>query len=351
MKTKKQVTTTNSAKPIAVLISDVHFNLNTLDRATFAMNVAIDRANNLEVPLIVAGDLHDTKANLRAECVKAMLECFARCQTPASIMVGNHDKINEKSEGHSLEFLRDAPGVNFLVDAPFLCSFKDGPKQYLIPYQHNLQSLEGVLASPEAKSASIFIMHQGVTGSNSGEYFKDPTAIPAEFLAGKRVISGHYHTRQQFALPDGGLFDYVGNPYTLGFGEAKDPAKGFQVLNDDGSLEFVPIDLPAHRVVKMSIQALREGAYLARTDVNNKDIVKVVLDGPADVLSTVKKEEIADVLGFSNFQLELDPTAVSVADLDTNVPKSDDELFDYVIDAANVDDARKERLKKLWRQI
>ena len=65
--------------PIAVLISDVHYNLQNLKVADAAMNLAIDKALDLGIDLIVAGDLHDTKANLRGECVSVMRKTFKRC--------------------------------------------------------------------------------------------------------------------------------------------------------------------------------------------------------------------------------------------------------------------------------
>jgi DNA repair exonuclease SbcCD nuclease subunit len=92
-------------KPIAVLISDVHYNVQTLELADKAVRLAINKANELQVPLIVAGDLHDTKANMRAECVNAMIETFKNTDTSTFIIVGNHDKINEKSDKNALNFL------------------------------------------------------------------------------------------------------------------------------------------------------------------------------------------------------------------------------------------------------
>ena len=81
------------SKPIAVLISDVHYNLTTLPLADAAMRQAIAEANSLGVPLIVAGDLHDTKANLRGECVNAMIEAFAMLDHGCYILRGNHDAM------------------------------------------------------------------------------------------------------------------------------------------------------------------------------------------------------------------------------------------------------------------
>jgi hypothetical protein len=47
---------TKNKYPIAVIISDVHYNINTLEVADKAMRMAINRANILNIPLIVAGD-------------------------------------------------------------------------------------------------------------------------------------------------------------------------------------------------------------------------------------------------------------------------------------------------------
>ncbi len=62
------------SKPIAVIISDVHYDLNTLEVADAALTKAVSKANDLDVMLIICGDLHNTKANLRAECIDAMYE-------------------------------------------------------------------------------------------------------------------------------------------------------------------------------------------------------------------------------------------------------------------------------------
>ena len=46
--------------PIAVVMADLHFNINNIDVASTALSVAIDKANDLGVTLIIAGDLHYT---------------------------------------------------------------------------------------------------------------------------------------------------------------------------------------------------------------------------------------------------------------------------------------------------
>src|SRR5882757_6401470 len=95
------------SRPTAVLISDVHYNVHTLKLADAAVRMAVAKANELNVPLIVAGDLHDTKANVRGEWINGMRDTFKLVTKVVGwngedikrvyILRGNHDAINEKS--------------------------------------------------------------------------------------------------------------------------------------------------------------------------------------------------------------------------------------------------------------
>src|SRR6202034_1760988 len=147
--------------PVAVIISDVHYNLTNLELADKAMRLAINKANVLEVPLIVAGDLHDTKANLRGECVNAMIETFGIYSRGVQIIIisGNHDRINEKSEIHSLNFLK---AYQLVIDKPTKIL-----GLHLIPYQSDIDDLKRYINKID--TGSIIVMHQGLVGSNMGD--------------------------------------------------------------------------------------------------------------------------------------------------------------------------------------
>lgn len=332
------------SKPIAVLISDIHFNLATLERAKAALNQAVDKANNLNVPLIIAGDMHDTKANLRAECVTAILDCLdnLKGQLNTFVLIGNHDKLNEKSEGHALTFLQTIDRV-IVVDKP---RYLPDLNITLIPYQYDMGFL---IQRVKLAAGKVIIMHQGLTGSASGEYIQDKTALSPQDVAGKRIISGHYHTRQKMTLPDGGVWDFIGNPYTLNYGEAEDPDKGFQILFDDGRLEFVPTNLPNH--VKITLD-LETGSVTQTNFAKCEDFVKVLVRGPSDLLSTVTKKQVGDKLSINDipFQLELEPTEITQENT-VYTAVSSPELMDQVIEGSDMDKDRKERIKLLWRTL
>lgn len=340
-------------KPVAVLISDIHFSLSTLALASQALKQAVDKANNLRVPLIVAGDMHDTKANLRAECVNAMLEIFKLCETHCYILRGNHDQINEKSEEHSLNFLKRPNTLNDynddhfpsieVIERPWFYNdlgHVNGVSIHLIPYHYDVDKLRKYLRRVD--KGSTIIMHQGIEKSHSGEYIQDKSALTYEDVKDFRVISGHYHRRQTIDTGAGNTFDYIGNPFSLNFGEASDPEKGFQILMGDASLKFVPTKLRKHVIIEVDLNHRNNAINYAVGD-----ILLVRVRGTAEQLLRFKKED----LGISEpYRLDLIP-------LDTNTTAeiakdlTQEQVLDNLIDSlTNTSDERKADLKELWRK-
>lgn len=353
-------------KPLAVLIADVHYNIHTLKIADAAMRQAIAKANELNVPLIVAGDLHDTKANMRAECVNAMIETFKLCKISPFVMIGNHDKINEKSIEHSLNFLeaaqvQDSDYIKWdsgnpitmsplIVEKPFVCR-----EFTLIPYYHDPDELRAYLKTlPEG---SRLIMHQGIERSYSGDYIQDKSAIRHADVKDFRVISGHYHRRQDIKTGRArrgavGAFSYIGNPYTLTFGEANDPPKGFQILMDDGILEFVPTNLRKHVVYESSADLNLLPPWTC--SIKEDDLVWVRVKDTKERLALLTKEKIACAVGLTKmpFRLDLIPTDTKTQAPDNSKSLSQGELLDSMIDSlSNTNEAQKNRLKKFWKEI
>ncbi len=337
---------TTKAKPVAVLIADVHYNINTLAVADAAMRQAIAKANELGVPFIVAGDLHDTKAQMRGECIKAMIETFKLCQTSVFVLVGNHDRINEKSEAHALEFLRPYARV---VEYP---TELNGLK--LIPYYSSADELRALLE--KTPNGSTLIMHQGVQTAFMGHYIQDKTSLPPEAFADLRVISGHYHRRQDIKCGRPrkgavGLFSYIGNPYSLTFGEANDGPKGFQVLMDNGILEFHPTNLRKHVIHDCTLDQSGGYGYFTRPNTFPGDLVWFKLRGPKSELDKVNKNKFGlAMLGTRDYKLDLIPTDSAVLEPVTK-PLQDTEILDKLIDNMPDPTERKSYLKQLWRDL
>lgn len=337
-------------KPIAILISDIHYSINTLELADAALRQAIAMANDLDVVCIVAGDLHDTKANMRGECVNAMLKTFATAKYKPFVLVGNHDKINEKSEAHALNFLRhDA----ILVNQPFRYEPIDGKSMCLIPYQHDLAALRDIIS--QLDSNDLVIMHQGIEGSDSGDYIQDKTALTHDEVKDLRIISGHYHQRQDIKTGRPrkgaiGMFSYIGNPYTLNFAEANDPEKGFQILMDNNLLEFVPTNLRKHLVIDTTPEELE---LTTPVSYNEGDLIKVKVSGTREALTKVNKTVVRQSLGIvHDFRLDTIITDRAIERSETpQVETSNSDLLDTLVEATASTEDRKARLKALWRTL
>lgn len=331
------------SRPIAVIINDVHYDLNTLPLAEAAMKIAIDKANELNVPLVINGDLHNTKANLRGECVNAMIKTFAKSKTKIYVNIGNHCLINQKSKEHSLNFL--APYA-IIIDKPKYIEELDS---YIIPYQSDTNDLIRILH--EVPIGGRLFLHQGVKDALAGEYIQDPSAIDSRELANYRTILGHYHAKQDIKCGrprkgSVGLASFTGTPYTTTFAEANDHEKGIHVLLEDGSLEFVPTKLRKHVIIEMDNTGI-----ISCPEFTSEDLIWVKITDKKEILINLSKRAVGEILGIKqDFRLDLIPTDTTTHAAQSDLSLTQGELLDNLIDSlTNTTDERKARLKELWK--
>lgn len=330
------------SKPVAVITGDVHFTPGTLSLAVEAIKQVFAKAEHLGVPAILNGDTLDSKAIIRAECANDLIHELIKTKAQVIINTGNHDLINEKSVESSLTFLTPyAEVVNSVRKVPEIGS-------YIIPYYSNSSVLEQEL--DRIPRGSRLIMHQGVIGADLGHYVQDKTSLPKEAFEDFRVIASHYHKRQDIKCGRPrkgavGLFSYIGNPYSLSFGEADHGPKGYSILMDDGLLEFVPTNLRKHVVYDIGVDRWWE---IGKQDPS--DLLWLKVDGPTSELAKLNKIDVANVVGHSNFKLEK---------IYTDAPKlqgstenlTDAQVLDCIIDATDESPEQKQALKDLWREV
>ena len=340
----------NQNKPKAVIISDVHYSHKTLEVADAAYRMAIDTAAMLKVPLIDAGDLTNDKSILRAEVVNRLLTtvdyAFSK-GVDIFALVGNHSLCNEKGEEHALHFLEAS--VHIISSPVSIWGFN------FIPYQNTQEKM--VEALKKFPKGSEIIIHQGLMGANMGDYVQDKTSLDKEVFADYRIISGHYHRKQDIKCGRPrkgavGLFSYLGNPYTLTFGEANDGPKGFHVLLENGLLEFIPTDLRKHYVANLTLDGLRLVLAARKVDdLNPNDFLWLKVQGPYSELQKLDKRAIGmKLLGHANYKLDKIPTDAVKVISDTQ-KLTGEQILDNLIDATAEEPGQKSTLKKLWREI
>lgn len=334
------------SRPIAVLISDIHFTPSTLELASKALSKAIATAKDYGIPLVLAGDTLDTKAVIRAECANRLLSILGRVQEhiPVYVLVGNHDLISEKSKEHSLHFLRPYCKI---IDKP---TWDTRLKCFLIPYMNDSDELETYLR--ELKDGARIIMHQGVQTAFLGHYVQDKTSLIPDVFAKFRVISGHYHRAQdiecgQIRQGSVGLFSYIGNPYSLSFAEAHDGQKGFQLLYEDGHLEQIPTNLRKHIIVERNVSNL----YDPIEGMGADDLVWIKLSGYRSDLDKISKNDVGDkLIGHLNFKFDKMPLDSSSIQIDETKLTGED-ILDKLIENSSETDTQKSYLKALWREV
>ena len=323
------------SKPVAVLISDVHYSLSTLQLADTAFRMAIDHAAMLGVTLVDCGDLTNDKAVLRGEVVNALISTSkyaAEKGVEVTCIVGNHSLLNEKHSAHAIEFLRP---FWYIVDEPWY-----GGKMTCIPYQSTPEAFSEALNHSD--NSRIILIHQGVKGGSAGHYIQDHSAVDLATLEGYRSIGGHYHNHHTI-----GNHTFVGNPYTLTFGEHADGPKGFCVLYDDGSLEQIPTNLRKHIKVERNWDDL--------TPVLNYkagDLVWVKVTGPAMELDKLDKATLCKKLCIdTSFKLDLVPVDAPKLQSDISDYKNHAEILDQLIAASAESAENKAAIVRTYKEL
>lgn len=316
-------------KPLAVVISDIHFSLGNLQLASASLRGAKDKAEALDVPLIIAGDLNDTKAIIRAEVANEIISILSDSKVKIFILEGNHDKINEKGIGHGLNYL--APYAT-IIDKP---THLVPDSLYLLPYFTDIEQLEEEIRT--IPKGSQLIMHQGFKGAWMGDYIQDKSSLDPEVVKDHFVISGHYHKHQTVAT-----VTYIGSPYTISYGEANDGDKGFLVLNTDGTFTKVILELRKHIIVTRTV----ENVYDTVPNYKEGDKLWLKVSGPRSELKKIDKSKIP----YQNFKLDLIADKEQVLEQSEANPTTDGQLLDKLIDNLNDTNKHKEFLKNVWRQ-
>lgn len=326
------------SNPLFVAISDVHYTVSNLELCDKAFRLAIDKAAELNVPLIDCGDITNDKAVLRGEVANRLIKTMnyaTRKNVFVILLVGNHSLINEKGKEHVLNFLS---GRALIVDCPQNLLLHDF---YLIPYQNTSEAFTDALQS--IPKGSIVVCHQGVKGAFMGDYVQDKTNVDPNLLKDWRIFSGHYHRHQTI-----GTLTYIGSPFTHTFGEANDGPKGFIVVNEDGSFTREILDLRKHIILEGTTDK-----FSFSFPYSPDDLLWVKLRGPESELKKVKKKTLGDILlGHSNFKLDLIPTEKDKKKEEAPLkPLTSTEVFDNVIDSTGETLEQKNHLKSLWKDL
>lgn len=248
------------------------------------INELFDIFEEISNPVIILGDLLDTKSVVRSECLNLYYRRLKSSILNYIILVGNHDFHNLQCEDHSLQVLKELPNVT-IVDKPTLCY-----DMLFLPYNHDPKTIKKWLKDTEAKTV---FGHFDICGFDYGNGFMCEEGLSVkDFKKFDLVVSGHFHKFQQ----QDNLV-YLGTPFSHSFGESNQDKyiaifdKDKKIDNDNephlcNGLKLIRTPFPSH--VTIEIDCDDENPNMLGYQEN--DIVRVIYKGSKENIEIRKNK-------------------------------------------------------------
>lgn len=276
----------------AILITDEHIGLKNFDinfynqqKLGFNEMFTYMKENNIN-KIFSLGDFFDsrTKIDIRIQnsILKDFFDTIELNNFHITMLVGNHNiYYNNTLEEHNLEIYKRLYSNNVtIIENSIKVSFND-KNLYFVPWmvEHKLPDIPNdidlVLAHPEINTFNV----SKVFELNSKKAINpEDVKVP--------LIAGHFHSYQQK-----GNITYLGNSFVQDNWSAYGEKKGFHILNEDLSLEFIECIKPSkHLKVTLDSEAklmqVTDGITVDEYKINTKtdysiftnQILKIYLD-------------------------------------------------------------------------
>lgn len=246
-------------KVIASASTDWHVDKDTLpeilDIVKQQCEDAVERGLDL---LLLLGDMFTSRISQRQDVLVGMREAFDIIHSyniKAIMIPGNHDKTDYKSYRSFLDAFRDHPAITLVYDnykhypidgdtsvcMHFLPFFEFGSEAFNKEFDTILGELTGGI--------DLLFSHMSVEGSVNNDGGKVKGGLKRSQLKDfKRVFLGHYHNTHNI----GKNITHIPSLRQNNFGE--DNVKGFTLIYDDGSFEFVKPNFSEYTVYQFNLQ-------------------------------------------------------------------------------------------------
>lgn len=283
---------------IAILSTDKHLNENNalelLDLADQEITLAKEVGTNLVIWL---GDIFDSRLSQRQElltCLDTMLDMYLDAGIEIWCIPGNHDKTDYEADESFLTPYRHHPAF-ILISEPEEKVIHCVPSVtcHFVPYYSQdvwLKKFAELPAPSKKGSKTLLFSHTAVQGSINNDGRTVNSKIQLKLFKGyEKVFLGHYHNAQQ---PGAKVF-HLPSTRQNNFGE--DPEKGFTVLYDDCSHEFVQADFKTYKPLKIDAstvtpQKLKELAAIGTDDQH----VQITLVGTREQVKSINKKVLEE---------------------------------------------------------
>lgn len=316
----------------------------------------VEMANELQVPLVFAGDAWERRRPTPAELI-AFFRPLDKARLEPLIIPGNHDvEAFDRPTGYDVRspeiaarrFRFHVPRPDVVaVDGVVFCCLPWAPPGHLVALQeggdrdelnHRLaaglveiaRGLHAQARELKADAAAVLLAHWNVTGAvtTTGmtvDFFREPT-LPLgdlEAIGFDAVVLGHIHRPQLL----GDRTFYVGSPMPLNFGEAASEHCVWLLDVERGAMQAFQIPVESRPLVTLDVE--NPGEAIAGLDRVDGAVVKV------RIRATPEEARRLDVAGYR--QQLLDAGAWKVWAVQVDVDKPDLVRAELAEDLSDVD--------------
>lgn len=306
--------------PCALLLNDVHVSKDNIQEFHANWDEAISICKERDIPeLIVGGDLWLSRSSQTLATLLAVRQAIIKA-TSAGLEVtlaeGNHDKVDQESILGYSHIFSEYPHV-YIVNEYTAYEYGNDLVLYIMSYFPEngsfVQRLKELLEKDfDSTKRNILYIHEGINGALATASDKElPTNIFAQFDA---VLVGHYHNRCKIKNTN---IEYIGSSRQHNFGE--DEAKGYTILYEDGSYEFIQNQANIrYKVVELTLSQVNikllkdlenfksEGKYKVKArikcdsnEVSNINKQKLIEAGATKVEIVTEQTEIESISSHS----------------------------------------------------
>lgn len=239
------VKTNDMKHPLALLMNDLHISKDNIAEFQKNWDEALDLCKKFKIEdICIGGDVFTARAAQTLSVLLAIKKCFLKAHNDGiylTIAEGNHDLVNQELiEGYNSLF-SPYPDVDIVGDYKVLqwegCDCTLAMMAYFPErgsFKNRLDELKDKLNHDSIKlSDTILYIHEEIDGC-LGNFHSDSSCSQDWFDGFKSVLVGHIHNRISLR---GTSIEYIGSSRQNNFGE--DEEKGYTILYDDGSHEFV----------------------------------------------------------------------------------------------------------------
>ena len=317
--------------PCALLINDIHVSKDNIPEFQRNWDEVLEICKKQDIPeIIIGGDLLQSRSSYQTlDVLLAVRQAIIKATNAGlelTIAEGNHDLVDQEAILGYCHVFSEYPHV-YVVDDYVSIDCSDDVTLYVMSYAPEsgsfINRLQDIIDNDfDRNKHNILYIHEGIKGGLAMPSDDElPTKIFNDFDA---VLVGHYHNRCKIK---GTNIEYVGASRQHNFGE--DEEKGYTILYDDGSYEFIKnesntrykvIDLALQDVDNHLIEELNDiksnGKYKVKarincsaTDVQNIDKQKLMEAGAAKV-EIVTEKTVAKSIEAHSLDRKFDKTGI-----------------------------------------